>query len=117
MERVPPRIDPALVLGDECEVQHVRGSGPGGQHRNKRQTGIRLTHRPSGVVVVATERRSQVQNHGAAMERLQARLIEQSRVQPERKPTRPGAGARRARLQAKRHRSDTKSLRRRPSED
>lgn len=98
-------------------MEHVRASGPGGQHRNKRQTGVRLTHRPSGLVVVATERRSQAQNHGKALERLQARLDEQAQVPAERKPTRPTAGSRRARLLTKKRTSLTKALRRRPADD
>ena len=35
-------------------------SGPGGQHRNRTESGVRLTHRPTGIVVLATERRSPV---------------------------------------------------------
>lgn len=57
--------------------EQFRGSGAGGQHRNKTDSCIRLTH-PSGVQVVATEQRSQHQNRRVAWERLRKRLGEQA---------------------------------------
>jgi hypothetical protein len=48
----------------------VRGSGPGGQHRNKAHTGIRLKHKASGAVGEATDNRSQHINRGEAFRRL-----------------------------------------------
>jgi len=54
----------------ECIVETYRSSGPGGQHRNKTDSAVRLTHRPTGVVVTATERRSQHENRHRALARL-----------------------------------------------
>jgi len=54
----------------ECTVETYRASGPGGQHRNKTDSAVRLTHRPTGVVVTATERRSQHENRCRAIARL-----------------------------------------------
>jgi len=54
----------------ECEVHIHRTGGPGGQHRNKVATAVRLCHRPSGFVVTATERRSQRENKSNALDRL-----------------------------------------------
>jgi len=54
------------VHDDELEVQHYRGTGKGGQHRNKNATAVRLTHRPSGLVVAREDSRSQWQNYQAA---------------------------------------------------
>ena len=54
----------------ECTVETYRASGPGGQHRNKTESAVRLTHRPTGVVVTATERRSQHENRHRALVRL-----------------------------------------------
>nr|WP_201723868.1 peptide chain release factor-like protein [Rhodopirellula sp. SM50] len=68
----PPH--PAVIDGDRlldgCELRTQRRSGPGGQHRNKTSSGAFLTHRPTGLVGEATERRSQAQNREVALQRL-----------------------------------------------
>lgn len=51
-------------------IEHTRGSGPGGQHRNKSATGRRITHPESGVSVNATDGRSAEQNLRNAFRRL-----------------------------------------------
>ena len=51
-------------------ITHIRGHGPGGQHRNKVSTGVRIVHNDSGAVGEATDSRSQHQNLYAALERL-----------------------------------------------
>lgn len=58
----------------ELEITHTKGSGPGGQNRNKRLSGVRVVHVPTGLSVVATERRSQNQNKEAALDRLDQKL-------------------------------------------
>lgn len=64
----------------ECELRTQRRSGPGGQHRNKTSSGAFLLHRPSGVIGEATERRSQAQNRGVALQRLRFELAVQLRT-------------------------------------
>ena len=54
----------------ECEIHRHRSSGPGGQHRNKVASAIRLCHRPSGLVAVGTESRLQNENKLRALRRL-----------------------------------------------
>jgi len=54
----------------ECDVHTYRASGPGGQHRNKTDSAVRLAHRPTGVTVTATESRSQHENRARALRRL-----------------------------------------------
>ena len=89
-------------LERDCDLEFFIASGPGEQHRNKVETGVRLTHRPSGISVTATERRSQHANREMAYERMAARLEELQHISPPRKPTRPTAASRERRLEAKR---------------
>ncbi len=89
-------------LERDCDLEFFITSGPGGQHRNKVETGVRLIHRPSGISVTATERRSQHANREMAYERMTARLQEMQQISPPRKPTRPTTASRERRLEAKR---------------
>lgn len=98
-------------LERDCDIEFVVASGPGGQHRNKVETGVRLTHRPTGIIVTATERRSQHANREAAFERMAERIEAQQRVLPPRKATRPTAASRARRLDSKRQNSLLKRLR------
>lgn len=61
-------------LLQQCDVRRERRSGPGGQHRNKVETAVVLTHRPSGMKGDASERRSQEQNRTVAVFRLRVNL-------------------------------------------
>lgn len=61
-------------LWAECDVRRLRRSGPGGQHRNKVETGISLHHLPTGVCAEANERRNQAQNKSQALFRLRMNL-------------------------------------------
>ena len=103
-------------LERDCEVEYVRVGGPGGQHKNKRETGVRLRHAPTGVMVTATERRSREQNEENAFDRMAARLDAMQHRDPPRRPTRPGRGAVERRLKAKRALSDKKAARRGPED-
>ena len=109
----------ALALDDEallraCDDSTFVGGGPGGQHRNKTASAVRLVHLPTGVTVTATERRSQAQNRGTALERLRAALSRLTRVQRPRRPTRPSRGAKERRLEAKKRVGRKKADRREP---
>lgn len=104
------------TLERDSDIEFFIASGPGGQHRNKVETGVRLIHRPSGVTVTATERRSQHANREAAFERLAARLEELQRPQIPRRPTRPTAASRTRRLESKRRASVLKRQRSAPPE-
>jgi protein subunit release factor A len=110
--RVPPpySLDPQ-VLARQIEIDTFRASGPGGQHLHKTESAVRLTHRPSGVVLVVSDTRSQIRNREIAMERLIERLRKLNVVPKKRKKTRPTLGARKRRLEGKRQASATKKLR------
>lgn len=54
----------------DCEVQHFRSGGKGGQNQNKRDTGCRVIHHPSGARGESREERSQLQNKKAAFTRM-----------------------------------------------
>lgn len=58
-----------VTVGD-CEVQTFRSGGKGGQNQNKRDTGVRIIHHPSGARGESREERSQLQNKKAAFRRM-----------------------------------------------
>ena len=74
---VPPPHPATLSdaqLKKQCNVTFGRASGPGGQHRNKVETAVVITHEPTGIEAHASERRNQSQNHHMANRRLRLKL-------------------------------------------
>ncbi|WP_224366115.1 peptide chain release factor family protein [Hyalangium versicolor] len=106
----------ALALDDEallkaCDVEYFIASGPGGQHRNKTESGVRLTHPPTELSITATERRSQIQNKGVALERLREGLKALTFVPKVRRATKPSKGSQKRRLENKKLTGQKKALR------
>ena len=99
-------------LERDSEISFFVAGGPGGQHRNKVATGVRLLHRPSGMVVSATERRSQSANRDAAFERLAERLRAARKRRAPRFATQISKAERARRRESKERRSAVKAARR-----
>lgn len=66
-------------LLSQCAIDRYRASGPGGQKRNKTDSAVRLRHEPTGIIVTATESRSQHENRRRGLRRLREELAYQRR--------------------------------------
>jgi ribosome-associated protein len=136
MERESIRVTRSVALPvSEIDFRYSRSSGPGGQHAQKTETRVEalldveassaLTEAQKRRVIakagpllraVAQDERSQARNRELAVERLVEQLREALRVPRRRRPTKPTAQSRERRLESKRRRSETKRLRRPPTD-
>ncbi|HLL16356.1 MAG TPA: peptide chain release factor-like protein [Pyrinomonadaceae bacterium] len=115
MKIILPESDDDLLR--ECEVDTFRSSGPGGQHVNKTESAVRLTHRPTGVVVTCREARSQHQNKATCLRKLRERVEKLNHRPLKRVPTRATKGAKERTLESKARRARLKRSRSKPGAD
>ena len=104
-----PDSDDALLL--ECKVETFRSGGKGGQHANKTESAVRLTHIKSGIQVRCQDERSQYLNKTKCIKELRLRIEKKNYIPPKRIRTKPTRGSVERRLLNKKHKSEKKNNR------
>ncbi|MGZ5584155.1 MAG: peptide chain release factor-like protein [Usitatibacter sp.] len=116
-QRPPPYSLDRDTLEREVVVEQFRASGPGGQHVNKTNSAVRLTHTPSGAVVMSQDSPSQYRNRETAFSRLIERLKRLNHVPKKRVATKPTKASRKRRLEGKKQVGAKKRMRGRVAPD
>lgn len=130
------RVGRFVIPASELSWTFTTSGGPGGQHANRSNTRAELRYELAAgdvfpadikarmierlgdtVTVVVDETRSQWRNRSIARRRLTDMLLEAMKTERPRHPTKPTRASKRRRVESKRHRSETKRLRRRPDPD
>ena len=101
----------------ECNIETFRSSGKGGQHVNKTESAIRLTHLKTGIIVNCQDERSQLQNKKKCLKRLRKKLKEFNYHPPIRIPTQKPQSAKNNILKKKKKHSMKKEFRKKPDLD
>jgi peptide chain release factor 1 len=76
-----PKKTAIKIKPEDLKVDFYRASGPGGQYVNKRETAVRITHLPTGLVVTSQTERNQLKNKENALTILEARLLEKKETE------------------------------------
>ena len=107
-----PDSDEGLLT--QCKVETFRSGGKGGQHANKTESAVRLTHIPSGIQASCQEERSQYLNKIKCLKELRLRIEKYNYQPPKRVATRPTRSSIEKRLIQKKHQSEKKKNRKNP---
>jgi len=99
------------ALQDAVEITAFKSGGPGGQHKNKTESAVRIKHLPTGLIAVAAESRSQIKNRELAWQRLIEKLAKRRQKRKPRLPTKPSRAAKEKRFEEKIQRSFKKQAR------
>lgn len=102
------------LLLSECKIETFRSSGKGGQHANKTESAVRLTHLKSGIQVMCQDERSQYLNKIKCIKELRRRIKKNNYRPRIRIKTKPTKGSIEKRLLNKKHHSEKKKKRRNP---
>ena len=105
------------INSKDIKIEFFKSSGPGGQHKNKRFTAVKITHLSTGISAVATEQRSQAQNRTIALQRLRRKVERLTRKKKKRIPTRMPKALKERILESKKRRGQKKRLRRKVREE
>ena len=112
-ETVPIPVSDEELL-KECHIETFRASGRGGQHVNKTESAVRITHLPTGMVAICQNERSQLQNKRRCLKRLRSKLEVLNERPLKRIPTRQPRSAKENILRGKKIHSTKKKLRKKP---
>ena len=107
-----PESDDTLL--SKCKVETFRSSGKGGQHANKTESAVRLTHIKSGIQVMCQDERSQHLNKIKCIKELRLRIEKNNYIPPKRIRTKPSRGSIERRLLTKKNKSEKKKNRKKP---
>ncbi len=103
------------ILLSKCKVETFRSSGKGGQHANKTESAVRLTHLKSGIQVTCQDERSQYLNKVKCIKELRIRIKKHNYIPSKRIPTKPTKGSVERRISTKKHKSEKKNNRKKPN--
>ena len=98
----------------ECKIETFRSNGKGGQHANKTESAVRITHIKSGIQAMCQDERSQHLNKIKCIKELRLRIKKKNYIPPKRIKTKPTKGSIERRLQTKKYNSEKKKDRKKP---